>query len=113
MRKITVYAGFDSFFCEFKISAAGCAQRIKRTITEKAVELFFRQVIMAGKVFAISVLKEFVRKVISVHFYLPYKPGIFLQSFLQNPDSKDNKDGQKTRSDSDLSGQAGIPYRLS
>ena len=62
MREVAVSAGFYAFFGVLEISLAVRAQRIKRTIAEKTVEVFFGYIFMAGKVFTASILKEFVRK---------------------------------------------------
>ena len=50
----------DAFFCIHAISAAGGAKGVQGTITEETVKIFFRNTLVAGKVFALPVLKELV-----------------------------------------------------
>ena len=103
MRKIAVYAGFYAFFGVLKVSAAGFTKTVQGTETKKTVKIFFRDILVTGKIFAICVLKKFVAEFFIflslIHFFLPYIYGIFQQNFWQNQDLKDNKDEQNSRND--------------
>ena len=58
MRKCTVYARFFSFFRVVKVAAALFAGKIKRTKTEKAVEVFRVVRFVAREIFAVSVAEK-------------------------------------------------------
>ena len=50
----------DSFFIVAEISAAFITEGIKRAITKQTVEIFLRNILMAGEIFAIFILKELI-----------------------------------------------------
>ena len=53
-------AVLDPAFCPAEIPAAVFSQRIQRTITEQAVEMFRIDALVAGEVFAFPVAEEFI-----------------------------------------------------
>lgn len=90
MRKIAVFAGFDSFFREIKISAAFVAKNVKRAEAEKAVEIFFCRRFMARKVLAFRVCEKFVMAIFSIflififlHFSAFYNKILIFQNFIK------------------------------
>lgn len=60
VRESASAAILDAFFCIHAISAAGGTKGVQGTITEETVKIFFRNTLVAGKVFALPVLKELV-----------------------------------------------------
>lgn len=68
-----VAAIFNAFFGEAEVSAAFFAQKIERTVAKKAVELLLILYLVAGEIFAVGVLKEFIaaHKLISRKVFCP------------------------------------------
>ena len=81
MRKIAVYAGFYAFFGVLKVSAAGFTKTEQGTETKKTVKIFFRDILMTGKIFAICVLKKFVAEFFIFLSLIHFFSSLYLRHF--------------------------------